>query len=488
MRTGESDETSGGPDDFDAASRDQNTGVETLADGSGATAGSVNGSFTDERTAPGAETSVVGGTASPAADAGILVTPDDETTPVVSVVMPTMNEEKGIGECIDRIIEGASVLGFPTEIVVSDSSTDRTPEIARERGARVVTPDKRGYGYAYRYAFARVRGDYVVMGDADTTYDFSELPRLFEPILDGEADMVMGSRLEGEIRPGAMPPLHQHIGNPLLTKFLNVFYGAGVSDAHSGFRVFRADLLDELDLLTDGMEFASEMVMDASARGFTIAEVPITYHERKGEATLESFRDGWRHVRFMLMNAPGYLFSVPGVLMMLAGGLMMGLSAFGVRPGGVTLGIHTMIAGSLLVVVGYQTAILSLFSTIASDPIQAPTDPLTRWIQDSFKLEQGATFGLALFAAGAAHSTFLLYGWVESGYGAVPFGAVNMVAFTAIIVGLETVFASFHLSALAEARNYSDAGLRTAASSVEASTDAGTRPSEAKLAAEEEAR
>jgi len=463
MRTGESDETGGGSTPSNEATVPPDDGEgDAVADGGGATP-RVSGRATADRVAAdtGTETPFIWGDTGSAAGADVLVTPDDDVIPVISVVMPTMNEEEGIGECIDRIIEGASALGLPTEIVVSDSSTDRTAEIARERGAHVVSPDRPGYGYAYRYAFARVRGEYVVMGDADTTYDFAELPRLIEPILEGDADMVMGSRLEGEILPGAMPALHQYVGNPLLTKFLNVFYGAGVSDAHSGFRVFRADLLDELDLRTDGMEFASEMVMDASARGFRIAEMPITYHERKGEATLESFRDGWRHVRFMLMNAPGYLFSVPGVLMVLFGGLMMGLSAFGVEPGGVTFGIHTMIAGSLLAVVGYQTALLSLFSTVAADPIRIPTDPLTRWIQENFRLEQGATIGLAVFAVGAVYATYLLYEWVASGFGAVPFGAVNMVAFTLIVVGVETVFASFHLSALADARDYSYAGLAT---------------------------
>jgi glycosyltransferase involved in cell wall biosynthesis len=463
MRTGESDETGGGSGTSEEpTARTDDGGGDAIADGGGATAHAVRDHAAAEPVVPDTETPSPEEDTTSTSGASVLVTPDDERTPVVSVVMPTMDEEEGIGECIDRIIEGATALGLPTEIVVSDSSSDRTPDIARERGVRVISPDRPGYGYAYRYAFARVRGEYVVMGDADTTYDFSELPRLFEPILEGEADMVMGSRLEGEILPGAMPKLHQYVGNPLLTKFLNVFYGAGVSDAHSGFRVFRTDLLDELDLTTDGMEFASEMVMDASARGFRIAEVPITYHERKGEATLESFRDGWRHVRFMLMNAPGYLFSVPGALMMLLGGLMMGLSAFGLEPGGVTFGPHTMIAGSLLVVVGYQTAILSLFSTVAADPIRTPTDPLTRWIQGSFSLEQGATLGVALFAVGAAYGTYLLYGWVTSGFGAVPFAAVNMVAFTLVVVGVETVFASFHLSALADARDYSDAGLTAA--------------------------
>ncbi|MDX1748146.1 MAG: glycosyltransferase family 2 protein, partial [Halobacteriales archaeon] len=324
MRNGESDETSGGPPDpEEATARVGGEGGDVIADGWGSTVHPLRDHASTDSVVTDTETPSVEEHEPSASGAGFLVTDDDDTTPVVSVVMPTMNEEEGIGECIDRIVEGATALGLPTEIVVSDSSSDRTPEIARDRGARVVEPDRPGYGYAYRYAFARVRGEYVVMGDADTTYDFAELPRLFEPILDGEADMVMGSRLEGEILPGAMPKLHQYVGNPLLTKFLNVFYGAGVSDAHSGFRVIRRSTLEELNLGTDGMEFASEMVMEAAARDLEIAELPITYHERKGEATLESFRDGWRHVRFMLMNAPGYLFSVPGALMVLLGSLLM---------------------------------------------------------------------------------------------------------------------------------------------------------------------
>jgi hypothetical protein len=145
--------------------------------------------------------------------------------------------------------------------------------------------------------------------------------------------------------------------------------------------------------------------------------------------------------------------------MVLLGSLLMGLSAFGVEPGGVTFGAHTMVAGSLLVVVGYQTAVLSLFSTVAADPIRTPNDPLTRWIQGSFSLEQGATLGMAVFGVGALYGAYLVYGWVSSGYGAVPFRAVNMVAFTLVVVGVETVFASFHLSSLADAKNYSDAGL-----------------------------
>ena len=190
-----------------------------------------------------------------------LVTLDDEVEPVLSVVMPTLNEEDGIAECIRRIENALETIGIAGEIVVADSSTDRTPEIAREMGARVVVPEEDGYGAAYHCGFEHARGEFVAMGDADTTYDFEELPKLFDLVAGGEADMAMGSRLEGEILPGAMPSLHQYVGNPLLTRFLNFFYDAGVSDAHSGFRAFRAEMLDELDLQTTGMEFASEMIM-----------------------------------------------------------------------------------------------------------------------------------------------------------------------------------------------------------------------------------
>nr|WP_276411620.1 glycosyltransferase family 2 protein [Halomicroarcula sp. XH51] len=220
---------------------------------------------------------------------GYLVTPQSDAEPEMSVVMPTLNEEEGIVECVRRIRTAIEALEIYTEIVVSDSSTDRTPTIARSLGARVVTPDQYGYGYAYRYAFDRTRGEYIVMGDADTTYDFESIPRLLEPVRNGDADICMGSRLKGTIEKGSMPTLHKHIGNPLLTKFLNSFYGAGVSDAHSGFRVFSREALETLDLRSNGMEFASEMIMEAGAKGLEIAEVPIVYHEREGEETLESF-------------------------------------------------------------------------------------------------------------------------------------------------------------------------------------------------------
>ncbi|MGQ5516936.1 glycosyltransferase family 2 protein [Halococcus saccharolyticus] len=382
-----------------------------------------------------------------------LVARDDEQQPTVSVVMPTLNEEEGIGECIASIKHALSELEITGEIIVSDSSTDRTPQIAAEMGAFVVTPDRSGYGYAYRYAFEYVRGEYVVIGDADTTYDFEELPDLFEIVARGDADVVMGSRLAGNILPGSMPALHKYVGNPLLTKFLNLFYGAGVSDAHSGFRVFRKEVIDTLSLRTNGMEFASEMVMAAGANDLQIAEVPITYHERQGEATLSSFRDGWRHVKFMAMNAPGLLFSVPAFGLFSAGVLTMAASLFGLTLGGIVFGSHTVIAGSLLTIVGYQIGGLAVFSSVTSSPVRPQRDPITGWLKRRFQLEYGLAIGLALIALGGGYTVFLLGGWIASGYTQRPLITSDMLAFTTLVLGAQTFFSSFFLGLLHQPRS-----------------------------------
>lgn len=376
----------------------------------------------------------------------LLVGRNSDTTPQLSVVMPTLNEEAGIRTCLNWIKTAIEELQLPTEIIISDSSTDQTPKIAREMGAIVVEPDGKGYGYAYRYAFERTRGNYIAMGDADTTYDFKQIPRLLDHLEETGGDMVMGSRLNGEIKDGAMPALHQHIGNPALTRFLNTFYDAGVSDAHSGFRIFTREAYETMDWETTGMEFASEMIMEAGAKDLNIVEVPIVYHEREGEETLESFRDGWRHVRFMLVNAPGYLFSVPGLLLTIFGVTVMTIAHTGVSFGAANFGVNSMIAGSLAAIVGVQVGSLGVFATVASDPIQQPEDPLTLWITRSASLERGATAGVIISAAGGIYASWLIIDWILAGYSAVPFTSAALIAFTAVVVGIQLVFSSFFLS------------------------------------------
>jgi len=379
-----------------------------------------------------------------------LVALDADTEPVLSIVLPTLNEEEGIDECLTAIRRVIEELGLPTEIIVSDSSTDRTPEIARDHGARVVEPDREGYGYAYRYGFEYARGDYLVMGDADTTYDFRELPRLLNPVLEDEADLVLGSRFEGEIKSGAMPPLHRYVGNPLLTKFLNVFYDAGVTDAHSGFRVFRRDVIEEFDFSSDGMEFASEMVMSAAVSDLRIEEVPIVYHEREGEETLDSLRDGWRHVKFMLMNAPRYLFTLPAGAFVLLGTVVMAVSIYGETIASLYFGTYTMLGGVSLVLMGYQVGSLGVFSSAATDPIREQSDSVICWISENVDLDDGATAGVLVFAAGGVTVTYMIAEWIKSGYTAEPSFAALVVAFAAILLGVQTVFYSFFLSMLAE--------------------------------------
>jgi glycosyltransferase involved in cell wall biosynthesis len=383
----------------------------------------------------------------------LLVGPDADHGPVVSVVLPTMNEEQGITQCLDWIENAILELGVRTEIIISDSSTDRTPEIARDRGAIVVEPDAGGYGNAYRYAFNQARGDYIVMGDADTTYDFSDIPRFIEHLVATDADVVLGSRLDGEIKPGAMPTLHQYVGNPLLTRFLNTFYDAGVSDAHSGFRVIRREALEAMVLESGGMEFASEMIIEADAKDLTIEELPIVYHEREGEETLESFRDGWRHVRFMLSNAPGYLFAGPAAAFAVTGVLLLVLSLIGGEYSNAFFGAHTAVLGSLFSILGFQVGTLALFSAVSTDTVRTQTDPVTTWIQDWVRIEHGVTAGLLLNVAGGTYLGYVGYLWIIT-RGAVTLDLVpEMIAFTAIVIGTQAVFSSFYFNMIADRRH-----------------------------------
>ncbi|EMA47053.1 glycosyltransferase family 2 protein [Halococcus saccharolyticus] len=375
----------------------------------------------------------------------VLVPRTAEQEPVVSVILPTLNEEEGIGECIQRIIATLNELDITGEIIVSDSSTDQTPVVAAEMGAFVVTPDQVGYGYAYRYAFEYARGEYVVMGDADMTYDFEELPKLLELVTRGEADMVMGSRLQGTILPGSMPALHRYIGNPLLTMLLNLFYGVGVNDAHSGFRVFRREVLDTLSLKTDGMEFASEMVMAAGANDLRIAEVPITYHKRLGEATLSSFPDGWRHVKFIMTNAPGKLFSVPAFGLMLAGIFAMVASVLGPVVGVSRFGTATLLVGSLLTIAGFQIGSLAAFSSIVSQPVRPSKGLVTSWIKRDFHLESALATGGLLIAMGGMYVAYAVTEWVVNGAVQRQLIAFDVFAVTAIVIGLFTVFNSLFI-------------------------------------------
>lgn len=370
----------------------------------------------------------------------------------VSVIIPSLNEEKTIGICIEKVKKVFEKYNIDGEIIVSDNSTDRTPDIARSLGAKVVTPDKRGYGYAYLYALRHARGKYIVIGDADDTYDFSEIPKLLELLKNGDADIVIGSRFKGEIKKGAMPWLHRYIGNPLLTWLLNLFFKAGISDAHSGFRAFKREALEKMRLRCRGMEFASEMIIEAVRRGLRIKEVPITYYPRHGESKLSSFRDGWRHLKFMLLQTPKHLYYVPGSLLLIFGmSLLILMNLTTVRIGQLVLGVNSIIAASLLAIAGYQLIFLGLFSSIyGHSKGYLELDRLTKFVAEHVSLERGVAIGLAMFVAGFLYAVYLIIRWIQSGFEELPIINQSILGFTLLIIGLQTIFFSFFLSMLSE--------------------------------------
>src|SRR4051812_42553532 len=241
--------------------------------------------------------------------------------PRVSVVIPCLNEAENIEECVTRARRVMAEAGINGEVIVADNaSDDGSPELAKDAGAVVVHEPRRGYGSAYLAGFAAARGDYIVMADADLTYDWNDIPRFVNQLDDG-AELVMGDRMDN-IHPGAMPWLHRYVGNPILSGILNFFFRTGVRDAHCGMRGFRRNVLPRLDLRSTGMEFASEMVIRAAKEKLTIEQFPIEYHPRGGESKLSSFRDGWRHLRFLLVHSPTHLFVLPGAIMAALGALV----------------------------------------------------------------------------------------------------------------------------------------------------------------------
>ena len=239
--------------------------------------------------------------------------------PEISVVIPCLNEEEAVGKVVDQALEGIRRSGRTGEVIVVDNaSTDRSAEVAAEHGATVVREERPGYGSAYLAGLAVAQGDFIVMGDADETYPMQDLAPFVERLAEGD-DLVMGSRFEGTIHGEAMPWLNRHIGNPILTGLLNVLFGVKISDAHCGMRAVRKDALPTLDLHSTGMEFASEMVFKAFRRKLRVSEIPIDYYPRVGESKLNRFGDAWRHVKFMLLYSPSWLYFVPGLTLLVLG-------------------------------------------------------------------------------------------------------------------------------------------------------------------------
>ncbi len=366
---------------------------------------------------------------------------------VVSVVIPCLNEEENIERCVRTALEVLEESRIPGEVIVADNaSEDRSAELATAAGARVIYEPRRGYGSAYLAGFAAARGRYIVMGDADLTYDFREIPKFVEHLDEG-AELVMGDRMD-QIHPGAMPWLHRYVGNPVLTGILNIFFRTGVSDAHCGMRALRRDVLPRLDLRTTGMEFASEMVIRASKEKLDIREFPIEYHPRGGESKLSSFRDGWRHLRFLLVHSPTYLFMLPGALMLALGTLIAAVALLQIDVFGRAWDIHTMIAGALLMIVGVQIVALGLCAHAYGTYFMGEKDPWFDRMRARFNLEHGLMLGGLTLLVGVAVAATIVVIWAQRGFGSLSEERLAVLAAALVIVGLQIFFTSFLLSIL----------------------------------------
>lgn len=375
----------------------------------------------------------------------------------VSVVIPCLNEANSLAFCVDKAVNAFRSAGLSGEVVVADNgSTDGSVELAEEHGARVVRVSERGYGAALRAGIAAARGPFIIMGDADDSYDFTDVPRFVEKLREGY-EMVMGNRFRGGIKPGAMPSLHKHFGNPGLTALLNLLFGSRIGDSYCGMRGFTRALYDRLDVRSSGMEFALEMIIKTSQIGARITEIPIIlWPDKRGRAPhLRSFRDGWRSLRFMLLYAPNWLFLLPGAFF-----IVLGLAlVFFLLPGPrhitprITLDIHTMIFGVIFTLLGTQILSIGAFAKVFSyaERFDKGTVSLKRGLR-KVTLESGLLLGVTLFLAGFAGCAWVTWKWAASGFGELY--QVRQVLFWSmwLFLGVQVIFSSFFLSMLGISR------------------------------------
>jgi glycosyltransferase involved in cell wall biosynthesis len=371
----------------------------------------------------------------------------DSSDRVLSVVIPCLNEAENIELCVTAARAAMTRARIAGEVIVADNgSEDGSAELAALAGAHVVHEPRRGYGSAYLAGFAAASGEYIVMADADLTYDFEEIPSFLAALRDG-ADMVVGDRMEN-IHPGAMPWLHRYIGNPLLSRFLNLLFHTGVRDAHCGMRAVRRSRLGTLLLRTTGMEFASEMIVRAAKEKLDIREIPIEYHPRGGESKLSSFRDGWRHLRFLLLHSPNHLFILPGALMAALGALVTLTVLARIPILERQWDLHSLIGGSLLVIVGAQLVGLGLCAHAYATYFMGERDAWFDRARARLRLEHGLMLGSAVALVGLAMILAVVGAWIGSGLGSLSQERIAISAATLMVLGIQIVFTSFLLSIL----------------------------------------
>ena len=376
----------------------------------------------------------------------MAVSTEAPSTRRVSVLIPCLDEAETIAECVTSAREVLEENGLEGEVIVVDNgSTDGSGELAKAAGATVVEERRRGYGSAYLAGLAAARGDYIVMVDADLTYDFREIPR-FVHELDSGAQMVVGNRLGG-VQPGAMGWLSR-VGNPLLSGFLNALHRTNVRDAHCGMRALRRDVLPILNLRTVGMEFASEMVIRATREDLDVREIPIELHPRVGDSKLSPFRDGWRHLRLILVYNPNFLFLLPGAVLLAAGSLVTLLVFVEVPIFGRGLYTHSLIIGCLLILLGVQAIGLGLCARAFGVYFISDRDEMFQKLRARFRLEHGLLLAALVGGTGAVLFAVVIGRWAAEGFGTLSEERLAIFAATMIAVGAQIFFTSFLLAIL----------------------------------------
>ncbi len=374
----------------------------------------------------------------------------------LSIVIPCLDEETTVGDCVAKGVRALARLGIAGEVVVADNgSSDRSREVAAAAGARVVAVAAKGYGAALMGGIAASRGTYVLMADADDSYDLSAIDPFVDALRAGN-DLVMGNRFKGGIERGAMPALHRYLGNPVLSFVARLFFGGDSGDFHCGMRAFRRDRILSLDLRTTGMEFASEMVVKAHLHRLRITEVPTVLRRdrRPRRPHLRTWRDGWRHLRFLLLYSPRWLFLYPGAALIVAGGLLGARLFLGpLRIGAIGLDVHTLVYAAAAVIIGYQGVAFALFTKIfAVSEGLLPEDPRLPVLFRYLTLETGLVVGFGLLVLGVGLGALALREWTAVDFG--PLGSTEVTlrlaiaSATALALGSETVLASFFLSVL----------------------------------------